>query len=371
MNKSTLPIEHGMILDMEKRYTASPVRLYRRGDSSAHKLKITLSCGGNPFILPDDAQVTVYVRRADGTALWASCEKEGDDCVTHTFTASELSVSGKAECELYIVTASNAVTSPKFTLFVEEILRNETAIAASDDFSVLSELVAKTEKTAEDLLKKSVLKTETAPTSQTAGEVGDVLVNMEDGTFYRCASAENGSYDWNSVGKTVYLTIHKPLLPGQSNTYVVNELESLCHEGAPVILYLKYYNSAGNMKYSLIPASYSVSSPFLNVWATTNSASNMEAIRIIYSTMSKIASVEVRKLFAGPNNVEEEDFQSSPPTVEAVNKMLETKQECEIQDSGAYFTEKTVEGALQQVGAALTNAQSSLDAVLAMIGGGV
>ena len=371
MNNNTLPMVHGMILDMDKSYAASPIRLYRRDDSAAHTLKITLTCGGAPFALPEGAQVTVYVRRADGTSLWASCETEGKNCVSHTFAASELSVPGKTLCELYIVTETASVTSPKFTLYVEDILRNDAAITASDEFPVLAELVAKTQKTAEDLLSKAVLTVETAPTSSTEGAVGDIVANKEDAALYRCTKAENGRYGWELVNKIHYITVYKPLLPGQSNTYVASELEGLCAQSRNALVFIKYHPSANTQNFTYLPASYSIINSVLTVSATANTAASRERVVVTYSCTGKTGNVSVNKEYATPEKLSDENYYKyAPPTVEAVDKMLEGKQDSQITDSGNYFTQKTVEGALQELGEALAGSQSSLDAVLAMIGGG-
>ncbi|MDD6094352.1 MAG: hypothetical protein PUC29_01215 [Clostridia bacterium] len=362
MDNNTLPLVHGMILDMDRPCQSRTVLLCRTGDNRAHMLNITLSSGGEPMAVPANACVTLYARRADGSRLWSSCTVNEDGSVSHLFTSSELEVPGKADCELYIVTPEREMTSPKFRVTVEGILRDDSAVFATDDFSVLGDLIAKAEK--------AVLLADKAPDSATAGSVGAVIIDSTDGTFYKCTGAVDGAYTWVKLNKVYLLTVHKPA-EGESFEYLVPSLREICNDSPDCTVFLKYHDSETSQYYTVIPALCSNTGTGIVIKGFyTNPSFIKYAIRIYYKKSSGSARVEYVPEYAPPSLIYDEDYYlTAPPTVEAVDYMIKDKQDCAIADSEGYFTEKTVEGALKELGASLCGADSALDGILSLIGG--
>lgn len=145
MIMNTIPLEYGLILDMDKAQSSRTVINLRRGDRGAQTVNITLASGGKKIVLPENSAVTVYGVRSDGTSLWADCDILPDGTVSHTFTSEETEFPGDTECELYIVTPESEITSPKFRICVEGIIRNDEAAESSDNFSALGELISSAE----------------------------------------------------------------------------------------------------------------------------------------------------------------------------------------------------------------------------------
>lgn len=127
MNCNSLPISHGLILDVDRAVRCRTVLLCHTGDHSAHRLNVTLTSGGTKVALPENTSVTLYAVRGDGTSLWSDCTVEPDGTVSHVFTSDELAVSGNLDCELYIVTESSEMTTPCFRICVDDVIRSGEA----------------------------------------------------------------------------------------------------------------------------------------------------------------------------------------------------------------------------------------------------
>ena len=362
LENNTLPLVHGMVLDTDRPCQSRTVLLCRAGDNRAHMLNITLSSGGKPMAIPADASVTLYAKRADGSRLWSDCTVNEDGSVSHLFTSSELEVPGKADCELYIVTPEREMTTPKFRMTVEGILRDDSAVAADDDFSVLADLIAKAEK--------AVLLSAKAPDSATEGRVGAVIIDGTDGTFYKCTGAVGGAYTWEKLNKVYFLTVHRPV-EGESFDYIVPSLREICNDSSDCTVFLKYYDSETSQYYTVIPAvCFNTSTGVVITGFYTDSSSIKYAVRIYYKKTNGSARVEQIPECAPPSLIYDEDYYlTAPPTVEAVDYMIKDKQDSAIADTEGYFTDKTVEGALKELGAALSGAESALEEILALIGG--
>lgn len=140
----TLPFIYRVVLEMkntdgEVRY---PLLRVHKDDTSAHVLKLIPVCGGEPFLIPETAVVTLYAKSSDGTVFFSDCTLS-DGVIEHVFTSSELSREGILECEIHVLGDGETFTSPKFTVEVCDVLRNDSAIEATDSFSALDKALSK------------------------------------------------------------------------------------------------------------------------------------------------------------------------------------------------------------------------------------
>ena len=134
----------GLCLPLDRDSVSRTVIRTRLGDNNAHKLDIVLFSGGEKMTLPADSTVTMFSVRPDGTSVWSPCTVNEDGTVTHIFTSGELSVTGRLECELHIVTEESEMTTPRFRITVDRVIRDDETVQASDDYSALGSLIRQT-----------------------------------------------------------------------------------------------------------------------------------------------------------------------------------------------------------------------------------
>lgn len=123
----------------------------RFGDTN-RRLYITLTEGGNPYILRDGFTAAFVGKKAnypeEGSTLFNHCIIENQSVVRYEFTPQTANVAGIVDCEIRIYDPEGlVVTSPKFVMVVDErvIYDDDVALPAAEA-TVLDTIIA-TEQT--------------------------------------------------------------------------------------------------------------------------------------------------------------------------------------------------------------------------------
>lgn len=101
---------------------------------------VTLTAAG-AVIEPDNESVQIYIRKPDGTKVYASCSLDGGR-IRVDFTNQMLAVSGKAQAELEMTGGEDRITTPIFIINVQKSNIDDEAIESSNEFSVLQQMIA-------------------------------------------------------------------------------------------------------------------------------------------------------------------------------------------------------------------------------------
>ncbi len=324
MNCNSLPISHGLILDVDRAVRCRTVLLCHTGDHSAHRLNVTLTSGGTKVALPENTSVTLYAVRGDGTSLWSDCTVEPDGTVSHVFTSDELAVSGNLDCELYIVTESSEMTTPCFRICVDDVIRSGEAAEATDNFTALGTLISQAENLGISL-SGNVISLEDKD-----GGVSTVsFVENEDGTCEIILEDAEGNTSSVTVSGGVDIPDGRGLL---------------CVENDGTL------SASG-----IVPGSFGIGSKAF-IMCFDNGVINADE----YSFCSS-----VRESGA--------DADTNIPTEKAVRNAVSAAvsglQTESITDAGGYFTSGSVEGALQELGQAMAGTGNALDGLLTLLGG--
>ena len=163
--------------DVNRRGNQFTIEGLHRGDNGMRVFEFCFSSGGEPFPLPEECIATLYAHLPCGTKIFDSCDVVSDTVVYVLKGGAEgasLTVSaGKAECEIRITaTDGKIITSPKFTILIDDVLQDDSAIEAADDFSALTDALGRVLE-AESGLDSKVDKIE--------GAEGNVVVFGPDG----------------------------------------------------------------------------------------------------------------------------------------------------------------------------------------------
>lgn len=145
--------------DVNRRGTQFTIEGLHRGDNGLRTMEFCFSSGGESFPLPEDCIATLYAVLPCGTKIFDSCEVVSDT-VVYSLKGSDSGASltssvGKALCEIRITAADGKIiTSPKFTVTVDEILQDDSAIEAQDSFSALTDALSRVLEAEEGLESK-------------------------------------------------------------------------------------------------------------------------------------------------------------------------------------------------------------------------
>lgn len=164
---------HRIFLDMHT--VSSQVSIRVKKADTGRKIYITLRENGKPYQIADDCYAVFSARKPDGNYIYNACQIEGNTII-YTFTEQTVPVVGFMECEVILYDDEDQViTSPRFSMIVEDRVYNGEEIVSSTEADALNEL------------------TERAKAAAIAAEnvVGDIRSHV-DNNF---ANALNGNAD--------------------------------------------------------------------------------------------------------------------------------------------------------------------------------
>lgn len=166
-------------------------------------------------VVPEDELVNIYVKKPDGTKVYADCTVSGNQ-IQVDFSQQMLLVPGMLEVELQMVdTDGNNITTPIFLIQNQRSNIDYSAITSQDEFSALVNALAEVED-----LKKNGLKGDAATVTvgstttgdpgtdaavSNSGTTGDAVLNFTiprgaDGSMWYYGDAITG----NSTSGTVF-----------------------------------------------------------------------------------------------------------------------------------------------------------------------
>lgn len=122
-------------LDVHK--TASQEMLNIMKNDNGREIHFVLTDGGKPYVISDGCTSVFRARKPDGTVLYNSCSIS-DSVITYVLTSQTSAAAGILECELTLYGAdSKQITSPKFSLRVEDTVQSDSEIESHDEFTEL------------------------------------------------------------------------------------------------------------------------------------------------------------------------------------------------------------------------------------------
>ena len=124
-------------LDIQKGKSQASIPVHH-GDTG-NRFYITLTDGGNPYIIPDGSRVDLYMRKpAPHNPLLNSCVIENNSLVRYEFNKNTASVEGMHKCELRLYSADGRlITTPSFVMVVDQRVVYDDEIGTEHDFNTL------------------------------------------------------------------------------------------------------------------------------------------------------------------------------------------------------------------------------------------
>lgn len=124
-------------LDIQKGKSQASIPVHY-GDTG-NRFYITLTDGGNPYIIPDGCRVDLYVKKpAQHNPLINSCIIENNTLVRYEFNKNTASVEGMHNCELRLYSHDGRlITTPSFIMVVDQRVVYDDEIGTKEDFQKL------------------------------------------------------------------------------------------------------------------------------------------------------------------------------------------------------------------------------------------
>lgn len=138
-DKSMIDSINRITLDMHD--TASQVMINIKKNDSCRQIHITLTDSGKSYRIEYGCSATFRARKPDGTILYNKCNIEGN-VIKYVLTNQTSASVGLVECEVTLYGSDNRqITSPRFTLCVEDTIYSDSEVESTDEFTELSEAV--------------------------------------------------------------------------------------------------------------------------------------------------------------------------------------------------------------------------------------
>ena len=141
MNSST----YRFILDLHS--TQSQISLPVSVGDTARVLKISLSDGGQPYIIETGLSAVLKIKRPSGTPFFEYCVIENNTTIKYEFSQNENTVveEGVHDCQLVIGDmVGNTIAAPRFSMVaVNKVLSGDDLVLTEDDKSAVDVIVAR------------------------------------------------------------------------------------------------------------------------------------------------------------------------------------------------------------------------------------
>ena len=263
----------------------------KKGDKN-RKLLISLMDNGVPYEITDGCYAIFTAKKQDGSVIVNDCTIK-NNLISYHVTEQTSAVSGMVDCEVvlykYITEDySEKLTSPSFSIIVHDPVIEGQKVTSTDEYNALVNLIAKGNELVTNVENKlangdfvgekgeagkdgvdgqdgetpyigtngnwwvgetdtgvsasggsgisEILKGETAPSTETVGELGQFYTDTTSGTSYQCKSIVDGVYTWvlfATAPKDVPRGIHQLIgYPANSKTTKGYAFGSYASKGA-------------------------------------------------------------------------------------------------------------------------------------------
>lgn len=134
---------HRISLDIHSVKSQTTLRV-KQGDTS-RKLHITLCEGGLPYHIADDCSAVFSALKPDKRYINNKCQIVGN-IIEYDFSKQTTAAVGVMDCEITLYDINEQrITSPHFTIIVEERVYNGQAVVSSPEANVLDSLIDRAE----------------------------------------------------------------------------------------------------------------------------------------------------------------------------------------------------------------------------------
>lgn len=148
----------------------------QQGDTASRRVRIHLKdFGGADFKIPYGATAVFCINKSDGHKVYDACEIEDESTVIVTLSNQAIACAGRQKAQVYITKDGWDIKTQVFTVNVPRAIYTDDAIKSSDEFGILSELIAEYEAIVDSAGQSAVSAADSAAASEAARQAADQL----------------------------------------------------------------------------------------------------------------------------------------------------------------------------------------------------
>ena len=163
-----MSIIHYTAVDFTRRVISEPVHVVQ-GDKTTPQISVELLVDGQPFTVPDGAQVNIALDKKDGTFVLNKADSVEGNIATFTVTAQMAAVFGEFTPEVQVIEGSGQSTTGHFPYIVDKAQIQEGMIESASEVTSLIDYADRAEKAA-DRAEKAADKADTVAINTEAAE---------------------------------------------------------------------------------------------------------------------------------------------------------------------------------------------------------
>ena len=146
-------------LTLEMTVLNSQVSVHIKKNDTKNKLVVSLSENGKPYTITENMHAAFVGKKPDGKIVFNDCSIVGNT-ITYTITAQTSVVAGIVACEIRLYdTNDNLLTSPNFTIVVDETIYNadDIQIESENEINVLDSLISEARALIDEVEKSKIV----------------------------------------------------------------------------------------------------------------------------------------------------------------------------------------------------------------------
>ena len=169
---------YNVSLDMYE--TQSQCMLAVKKSDNGRRINFVLTEGGRPYVISEGCSAVLRAKKPGGTVLFNNCVIDGN-VISYTLTNQTSAAAGIVDCELMLSGSDGKqITSPRFSLRVEDTLYSDSEVEAQNEFTALQKAITETNNLDVSLSKANGM-TAITVTKKDGTKVTKTVYDGEDG----------------------------------------------------------------------------------------------------------------------------------------------------------------------------------------------
>lgn len=141
----------------------------QQGDTASRQVRIHLKdFGGADFQIPYGATAVFCINKADGHKVYDACEIEDESTVIVTLSNQAIACAGRQKAQIYITKDGWDIKTQVFTVNAPRAVYTDDAVKSSDEFGILSKLIAEYEAIVDSAGQSAVSAADSAAAAEAA-----------------------------------------------------------------------------------------------------------------------------------------------------------------------------------------------------------
>ena len=344
-------------ISLDIRETTSQAFINVKKNDTARKFIFTLTDNGRAYQITEGCTAVFRAKKPDGTILYNNCPIVGN-AMEYYLTSQTVAAVGIVECEITLYGSnSKQITSPRFSLAVDDVLYSDSEVESKDEFTALTGAIDEVRASKAFTIKLTTTNggiTADKTFTEIAEKVNaakSVVINMDGWAFPVSYSADGGKIVFSSLWSNIAeIPNAVTFAVNSSNVWnvVVSDIPTTAQVSA------KYTKPASGIPKADLANDVQDSLSKAETALQSVSTDNIDALAV---TNAKIANGAVSTGKIARGAVTEEKIST------ALLDKIDGMQPKTITDTAGYYTTDTVEGALAEIGGTLDGLEAAINTI--------